>query len=146
MNVLLKCKTLKANAALISLCWYYLNVNIILFPLASLTFQPHICLSVYLIWQITVWPNNSCPYWLEKSFYSFTNLPELWLNPHERNISIRVKVSLINLKFIFGRKCLHKVSGLDVFTEKRVNGYLNSITVLWISVFKEGILRWTDIL
>ena len=43
---------------------------------------------------------------------------------------------------IWGDVLAFKVSGSDMFTESKVNGYLNSITVVWMGVFKEAILRW----
>lgn len=54
VNVSLKCNTMKGDAGLISLRCYYLDVNIKSFPTATLTFHPRICLSAYLIQQITV--------------------------------------------------------------------------------------------
>lgn len=53
VDVSLKCNSMKGGAGLISLCCYYLNVNIKLsFLTATLTFHPRICLPAYLIQQI----------------------------------------------------------------------------------------------
>ncbi len=41
--------------------------------------------------------------------------------------------------------CSHKVSGFDMFTESTVNGYLSSITLVQMRVFKGAVLRCTDI-
>lgn len=54
VDVSLKCNTMKGDASIISLCCYYLDVNIKSFPTATLTFHPPICLPAYLIQKITV--------------------------------------------------------------------------------------------